>query len=61
MFILKLDKHANIIGGKQEHRQTLKQVPQNFMKAFKVDGVAMRSQLRTLNRKIRIASEKILN
>lgn len=61
MFKLKLDKHANIIGGKQEHRQTLKPVPQNFMKAFKVDGVAMRSQLRTLNRKIRIASEKILN
>ena len=45
----------------QGHRQNLKQVPQNFMKAFNVDDVTLTSQITTSYRKINIASEKIVN
>ena len=45
----------------QGRRQNLKQVPQNFMKAFNVDDVTLTSQITTSHRKINIASEKIVN
>ena len=45
----------------QGSRKNLKQVPQNFMKTFKVDDVELTSHLMTLFKKINITSEKIIN
>ena len=39
----------------------MKQVPQNFMKAFNVDDVMLTSQLMMLYRKVNITSENIIN
>ena len=46
---------------KQGHTENLKQIPQNFMKVFKVDDVSQRSHLMSSYRKINIASEKVIN
>ena len=45
----------------QGRSQNLKQVSQIFTKAFNVDDGTLTFQLMTLNRKINIASEKIIN
>ena len=39
----------------------VKQVPQNFMKAFNVDDITLTSHLMTSYRKINITSKKIVN
>ena len=41
--------------------QNLKQVPQNFMKAFNVDDIILIYQLLASYKKINIASEEIIN
>ena len=45
----------------QGRSQNLKQVPQNFIKAFNIDDVKLTSQLMTSYKKINMASEKIIN
>ena len=41
--------------------QNLKEVPQNFMKVLNVDDVTLSSQIMASQRKVNIASEKIIN